>query len=178
MATVGNDQFFGKFVLTNNGVLYENPVLQIGVKCEFTASVGTTLGKAGLGNWAWQLRWHASQSHCRLSDLLPCHVLGRVTIFFGNRGEAPMTNVASRVYAVGNLQALQVLSWCQDSRPWAIHEREYLRTDCHSRLCCVLQLDLSSLEDTIPAGVQVQQQLQVDCVSCFTDPPVLEVTLT
>eukprot|EP00730_Choanoeca_flexa_P015651 TRINITY_DN7233_c0_g1_i2.p1 TRINITY_DN7233_c0_g1~~TRINITY_DN7233_c0_g1_i2.p1 ORF type:complete len:903 (+),score=315.87 TRINITY_DN7233_c0_g1_i2:51-2759(+) len=110
VATVGNDQFFGKFILQNNGVLYENPVLQIGVKSEFTSSVG------------------------------------RINIFYGNRGEAPMTNVTTRVFAVGNLQALQ--------------------------------LDLQTLDDTIPAGVQLQQQLQVDCISCFTDPPVLEVTLT
>ncbi|EDQ92948.1 uncharacterized protein MONBRDRAFT_17165 [Monosiga brevicollis MX1] len=110
VATVGNEQFLPKFILQDDGVLYENPVLQIGVKSEFTASVG------------------------------------RLIVFYGNRGEAPMTNVSARAYCVGNMQALK--------------------------------LELAPLESTIAAGVQMQQQLQVECAGCFTEPPVLEVTLT
>ena len=40
-----------------------------------------------------------------------------------------------------------------------------------------LQMDLSGIDNVIPNGVQLQQQLQVECTGCFTDPPVLEVTL-
>ena len=58
---VGNDQFFSKFILADNGVLYENPVMQIGAKCEFHSRVG------------------------------------RVSLFYGNRGAAPFTNVLTRI---------------------------------------------------------------------------------
>ena len=37
---VGNDAFFSKFLLEDNGVLYENPVMQIGAKCEFHNRIG------------------------------------------------------------------------------------------------------------------------------------------
>jgi hypothetical protein len=39
-AVVGNDTFFPKFVLSDSGILYENPVMQIGVKCEFHSRIG------------------------------------------------------------------------------------------------------------------------------------------
>eukprot|EP00040_Diaphanoeca_grandis_P034102 m.210097 g.210097 ORF g.210097 m.210097 type:complete len:904 (-) comp33062_c0_seq1:61-2772(-) len=38
--TVNNDAFFDKFWSTDSGVLYENPILQIGCKCEFTGNRG------------------------------------------------------------------------------------------------------------------------------------------
>lgn len=40
VSAVNNDAFFDKFWDTDSGVLYENPVLQIGCKCEFTGSRG------------------------------------------------------------------------------------------------------------------------------------------
>ena len=75
-AVVGNDQFFPKFVLLDVGVLYENPVMQIGVKSEFHSRIG-----AGLA-----LAHH---------PLMP--LPGRVSLFYGNRGSAPLTNVVTRI---------------------------------------------------------------------------------
>lgn len=97
-------------MLINDGVLYENPVLQIGVKSEFHAN------------------------------------LGRMTIYFGNRGDTPMTNVATRCYVPDKPAALKV--------------------------------DAQRVDSVIPPGVQLQQQIQVECVGPFSEPPVLEVNLT
>lgn len=60
VSEVNNDAFFDKFWLADSGVLYENPVLQIGCKSEFT---GTR---------------------------------GKVTLFYGNRGSDPFTDVTTR----------------------------------------------------------------------------------
>eukprot|EP00043_Microstomoeca_roanoka_P007809 m.75530 g.75530 ORF g.75530 m.75530 type:complete len:907 (-) comp13986_c2_seq1:93-2813(-) len=106
---INNDAFFEKFYLVNDGVLYENPVLQIGVKSEFH------------GN------------------------LGRVTVFYGNRGDAPITNVSTRTYVPNTPDALR--------------------------------LDVRTLESTIAPGVQLQQQISVECITQFSDAPVLEVNL-
>ena len=61
-----------RFILCNEGVLYENPVLQVGVKSEFHAN------------------------------------LGRLTVYYGNRGDTPMTNVACRSYVPDKPSALKV----------------------------------------------------------------------
>ncbi|EGD77446.1 adaptor protein complex AP-2 [Salpingoeca rosetta] len=106
---INNDPFFDKFTLVNDGVLYENPVLQIGVKSEFH------------GN------------------------LGRLTVFYGNRGDAPMTGVTTRAFVPNAPDALSI-----DARP---------------------------IDATIPPGVQLQQQINVECVTYFSDAPVLEVSL-
>ncbi len=37
---ITNDEFFNKFFCSMNGVLYENPVLQIGIKSEFHLNIG------------------------------------------------------------------------------------------------------------------------------------------
>ncbi len=39
-ATIANAETFDKFAFVNSGVLYENPVLQIGVKAEFNNHLG------------------------------------------------------------------------------------------------------------------------------------------
>eukprot|EP01147_Barroeca_monosierra_P004171 gene4171-6518_t len=109
-AVVTNDAFFDKFYLRNNGVLYENPVLQIGIKSEFHGS------------------------------------LGRLTIFYGNRGDTPMTNITTRAYTPNATDALAL-----DARP---------------------------VESTIAPGVQVSQNISVECILPFSDPPVLEVNLS
>jgi AP-2 complex subunit alpha len=74
LAIIANEATFEKFLLHNQGVLYENPVLQIGVKCDFHESIG------------------------------------RMTLFFGNRGNAPMSNVASRPYMPDSAQCLSISS--------------------------------------------------------------------
>ena len=43
--------------------------------------------------------------------------------------------------------------------------------------CVCVQVDARAIDNTIPPGVQLQQQINVDCISYFSDPPVLEVSL-
>eukprot|EP00049_Salpingoeca_infusionum_P018290 m.356545 g.356545 ORF g.356545 m.356545 type:complete len:909 (-) comp17570_c0_seq1:280-3006(-) len=105
---VTNDAFFDKFTLVNDGLLYENPVLQIGVKSEFKMN------------------------------------LGRLTVFYGNRSNSPMTDVSVKVI---------------NAQPEAC------------------KIDAHSIDTKIDPSVQLKQQISAECISCFSEPPVLEVRL-
>eukprot|EP00047_Mylnosiga_fluctuans_P003028 m.227075 g.227075 ORF g.227075 m.227075 type:complete len:899 (-) comp11528_c0_seq1:49-2745(-) len=72
VVAIANADGFERFALTNSGVLYENPVIQIGAKGEFS------------GN------------------------MGRLTIFFGNRGQAPITAFSARAYMAEAPNALRI----------------------------------------------------------------------
>lgn len=76
-------------------MLYENPVLQIGVKSEFHAN------------------------------------LGRVTLFYGNRGEAPMTNVSTRSYVPDKPDAVKIDAQRVDSViPQGVQLQQVIQVEC------------------------------------------------
>lgn len=109
-ATIANAEGFERFALLNAGVLYENPVLQIGVKAEYS------------------------------------HNMGRITIFFGNRSASAVTGLSARAYMAESPSALRI-----QQKP---------------------------MDPTVPPGVQLQLHLQVECVSPFAEPPLMDVSLT
>eukprot|EP00051_Salpingoeca_urceolata_P005467 m.73468 g.73468 ORF g.73468 m.73468 type:complete len:888 (+) comp14353_c0_seq1:289-2952(+) len=107
--TVTNDAFFPKFLLSNSGVLYENPVMQIGAKCVFTKNRGC------------------------------------ITLFYGNRGQSAMTEVRTRAYVPKDTASIAV-----EARP---------------------------IDSIISPGAQVQQMIDVECIGCFSSPPMLDLNL-
>uniref|UniRef100_A0A8C8C6X6 AP-2 complex subunit alpha n=1 Tax=Oncorhynchus tshawytscha TaxID=74940 RepID=A0A8C8C6X6_ONCTS len=89
--------FPSRFVCKNNGVLYENQLLQIGLKSEFRQN------------------------------------LGRMYVFFGNKTSTQFMNFAASVV-------------CQDA--------------------------LQPADPTVDGGAQLQQILNIECVSDFVDAPI------
>uniref|UniRef100_A0A674A7P4 AP-2 complex subunit alpha n=1 Tax=Salmo trutta TaxID=8032 RepID=A0A674A7P4_SALTR len=94
--------FPSRFVCKNNGVLYENQLLQIGLKSEFRQN------------------------------------LGRMYVFFGNKTSTQFMNFAASVV-------------CQDT------------------------LLYYPADPTVDGGAQLQQILNIECVSDFVDAPVLNI---
>uniref|UniRef100_A0A4W5MDK9 AP-2 complex subunit alpha n=1 Tax=Hucho hucho TaxID=62062 RepID=A0A4W5MDK9_9TELE len=99
--------FPSRFVCKNNGVLYENQLLQIGLKSEFRQN------------------------------------LGRMYVFFGNKTSTQFMNFAASVVCQDTLQA---------------HILYY-----------------KLLYPTVDGGAQLQQILNIECVSDFVDAPVLNI---
>ncbi|NWQ72176.1 AP2A2 protein, partial [Neopipo cinnamomea] len=102
------DELFHKFVCKNNGVLFENQLLQIGLKSEFRQN------------------------------------LGRMFIFYGNKTSTQFLNFTPTVI-------------CSD--------------DLH--LC--LNLQTKPVDPTVDGGAQVQQVVNIECVSDFMEAPVLNI---
>ncbi|CAL8350102.1 unnamed protein product [Merluccius merluccius] len=96
-ATASGDNF-SRFICKNNGVLYENQLLQIGLKSEYRQN------------------------------------LGRIYVFFGNKTSTQFLNFTS-----------------------------------------TLNVHTKPADPTIDAGAQVQQILNIECLSDFTDAPVLDI---
>ncbi|XP_048118797.1 AP-2 complex subunit alpha-2 isoform X5 [Alosa alosa] len=97
-----------KFVCKNNGVLYENQLLQIGLKSEYRQN------------------------------------LGRMYVFFGNKTSTQFLNFASNVV-------------CQDT------------------LASQLNVHLKPVDPTVDGGAQLQQIINIECVSDFVEAPVLNI---
>jgi len=109
-AIVGNDAFFPKFVLADSGILYENPVMQIGVKSEF---------------------------HSRI---------GRVSLFYGNRGTAPLTNIVTRVLHPQHPGALSLkFQPISSTIAPGVQEPQVINIECNTSFVHppVLEVDLS-----------------------------------
>ncbi|XP_072554555.1 AP-2 complex subunit alpha-2 isoform X2 [Paramormyrops kingsleyae] len=107
MGPVADDNF-SRFVCKNNGVLFENQLVQIGLKSEFRQN------------------------------------LGRMYIFFGNKTSTQFLNFSSSVI-------------CQDS----------LKTQ--------LSIHIKPADPTVDGGAQLQQILNIECVSDFVEAPVLSI---
>ncbi|XP_048118800.1 AP-2 complex subunit alpha-2 isoform X8 [Alosa alosa] len=102
------DDNFSRFVCKNNGVLYENQLLQIGLKSEYRQN------------------------------------LGRMYVFFGNKTSTQFLNFASNVV-------------CQDT------------------LASQLNVHLKPVDPTVDGGAQLQQIINIECVSDFVEAPVLNI---
>uniref|UniRef100_A0A3Q1DAV6 AP-2 complex subunit alpha n=1 Tax=Amphiprion ocellaris TaxID=80972 RepID=A0A3Q1DAV6_AMPOC len=95
---------FSRFVCKNNGVIYENQLLQIGLKSEYRQN------------------------------------LGRIYVFYGNKTSTQFLSFSSFVTSSD-----------------------------------ILKTHILHLDPIIEGGAQVQQILNIECVSDFTDAPVLNI---
>ncbi|XP_045872292.1 AP-2 complex subunit alpha-2 isoform X2 [Meles meles] len=104
----GSEDNFARFVCKNNGVLFENQLLQIGLKSEFRQN------------------------------------LGRMFVFYGNKTSTQFLNFTPTLI-------------CSDD----------LQTN--------LSLQTKPVDPTVDGGAQVQQVVNIECVSDFTEAPVLNI---
>ncbi|XP_021119681.1 AP-2 complex subunit alpha-2 isoform X2 [Heterocephalus glaber] len=104
----GSEDNFARFVCKNNGVLFENQLLQIGLKSEFRQN------------------------------------LGRMFIFYGNKTSTQFLNFTPTLICADDLQAN-------------------------------LNLQTKPVDPTVDGGAQVQQVVNIECVSDFTEAPVLNI---
>uniref|UniRef100_A0A8D3EDY5 AP-2 complex subunit alpha n=1 Tax=Scophthalmus maximus TaxID=52904 RepID=A0A8D3EDY5_SCOMX len=105
-ATDVSEENFSRFVCKNNGVIFENQLLQIGLKSEYRQS------------------------------------LGRIYVFYGNKTSTQFLSFSSTVTSPDTLEN-HIL--------WA------------------------TVDPVIEGGAQVQQIINIECVSDFTDAPVLDI---
>ncbi|KAM4602685.1 AP-2 complex subunit alpha-2 isoform 2-T2 [Polymixia lowei] len=103
-----SEENFSRFVCKNNGVLYENQLLQIGLKSEYR------------------------------------HNLGRIYVFFGNKTSTQFLSFSSSVSSQDTLKSQ-------------------------------LNVHAKPVDPTVDGGAQVQQILNIECVSDFIDAPVLDI---
>uniref|UniRef100_A0A8C2WQQ8 AP-2 complex subunit alpha n=1 Tax=Cyclopterus lumpus TaxID=8103 RepID=A0A8C2WQQ8_CYCLU len=99
-----------RFVCKNNGVIFENQLLQIGLKSEYRQN------------------------------------LGRIYVFFGNKTSTQFLSFSSSV----SVEALTLRS-------------------------PQLNIHAKAVDPTVEGGAQLQQILNIECVSDFTDAPVLDI---
>ncbi|XP_052065522.1 AP-2 complex subunit alpha-2-like isoform X6 [Mytilus californianus] len=109
--TAGSDENYRKFICKNNGVLFENDSLQIGVKSEYRQN------------------------------------LGRLGIFFGNKTSFQFTGFTADLVCPGNLG---------------------------DQLSC----QPKPAGEVIECGAQNQQVIQAECVTEFSEAPVLNISYT
>ncbi|XP_060111552.1 AP-2 complex subunit alpha-1 isoform X9 [Heteronotia binoei] len=102
------DDLLNKFVCKNNGVLFENQLLQIGVKSEFRQN------------------------------------LGRMYLFYGNKTSVQFQSFTPTVSYPGDLQSQ-------------------------------LNIQTKAVEPLVEGGAQVQQVLNIECLSDFTEAPLINI---
>ncbi|KAI1890143.1 hypothetical protein AGOR_G00170630 [Albula goreensis] len=100
------DENFSRFVCKNNGVLFENQLLQIGLKSEFRQN------------------------------------LGRMYVFYGNKTSTQFLNFSTSVYGAPPIN---------------------------------LNVHTKPADPTVEGGAQLQQILNIECVSDFMEAPVLNI---
>ncbi|XP_054848595.1 AP-2 complex subunit alpha-1 isoform X2 [Eublepharis macularius] len=104
----GAEENFLRFVCKNNGVLFENQLLQIGVKSEFRQN------------------------------------LGRMYLFYGNKTSVQFQSFTPTVSYPGDLQSQ-------------------------------LNIQTKTVEPLVEGGAQVQQVLNIECLSDFTEAPLINI---
>ncbi|XP_017275066.1 AP-2 complex subunit alpha-2 isoform X2 [Kryptolebias marmoratus] len=107
-ATDMSEEHFPRFVCKNNGVIYENQLLQIGLKSEYRQN------------------------------------LGRMYVFYGNKTSTQFLSFSS-----------------------AVTSSDILKTQ--------LTVHAKTVDPMIEGGAQVQQILNIECLSDFSDAPVLSI---
>ncbi|XP_053370869.1 AP-2 complex subunit alpha-2 isoform X3 [Clarias gariepinus] len=103
-----SDDLISKFVCKNNGVLFENQLLQIGIKSEYRQN------------------------------------LGRMYLFYGNKTSVQFVSFTTTVSCPGELQSQ-------------------------------LNVQLKPVDPLVEAGAQVQQVINIECLSDFSDAPLLNI---
>uniref|UniRef100_A0A674NHI3 AP-2 complex subunit alpha n=1 Tax=Takifugu rubripes TaxID=31033 RepID=A0A674NHI3_TAKRU len=103
------DELLNKFVCKNNGVLFENQLLQIGIKSEYRQN------------------------------------LGRMYLFYGNKTSVQFASFSTTVSCPGELQG-------------------------H-----ILDISTKPVEPLVEGGAQIQQVLNIECLTDFCDAPLLNI---
>ncbi|XP_037111729.1 AP-2 complex subunit alpha-2 isoform X3 [Syngnathus acus] len=103
-----NDDGFLRFVCKNNGVLFENQLLQIGIKSEYRQN------------------------------------LGRMYLFYGNKTSVQFASFTTTVSCPGELQSQ-------------------------------LNIQTKQVEPLVEGGAQIQQVLNIECLTDFSDAPLLNI---
>ncbi|XP_039972777.1 AP-2 complex subunit alpha-2 [Xiphias gladius] len=103
-----NDDGFLRFVCKNNGVLFENQLLQIGIKSEYRQN------------------------------------LGRMYLFYGNKTSVQFASFNTTV-------------------------------SCPAELQSQLNVQTKPVEPLVEGGAQIQQVLNIECLSDFSDAPLLNI---
>ncbi|XP_030649224.1 AP-2 complex subunit alpha-2 isoform X4 [Chanos chanos] len=103
-----NDDGFLRFVCKNNGVLFENQLLQIGIKSEYRQN------------------------------------LGRMYLFYGNKTSVQFVSFSTTVTCPGELHVQ-------------------------------LNVQTKPVEPLVEGGAQVQQVINIECLSDFSDAPLLNI---
>nr|XP_020463856.1 AP-2 complex subunit alpha-1 isoform X3 [Monopterus albus] len=103
-----NDDGFLRFVCKNNGVLFENQLLQIGIKSEYRQN------------------------------------LGRMYLFYGNKTSVQFASFTTTVSCPGELQSQ-------------------------------LNVQTKPVEPLVEGGAQIQQVLNIECLSDFSEAPLLNI---
>ena len=90
----GAEEGFMRFLLKNNGVLFENEMLQIRVKSEYKKNLGQflSLPQLSLSLSSTQSHTHPHYTHVRVHTYtLHVHThTGRIGVFFGNKSAASL----------------------------------------------------------------------------------------
>nr|XP_043907461.1 AP-2 complex subunit alpha-2 isoform X3 [Solea senegalensis] len=107
-STAVNDDGFLRFVCKNNGVLFENQLLQIGIKSEYRQN------------------------------------LGRMYLFYGNKTSVQFASFTTNVSCPGELQSQ-------------------------------LNVQTKQVEPLVEGGAQIQQVLNIECLTDFSDAPLLNI---
>ncbi|XP_074511192.1 AP-2 complex subunit alpha-2 isoform X5 [Sebastes fasciatus] len=108
-----NDDGFLRFVCKNNGVLFENQLLQIGIKSEYRQN------------------------------------LGRMYLFYGNKTSVQFASFTTTVSCPGELQS-HILS-------------------------PQLNVQTKPVEPLVEGGAQIQQVLNIECITDFAEAPLLNI---
>ncbi|KAK7938447.1 hypothetical protein WMY93_001773 [Mugilogobius chulae] len=108
------DDLLNKFVCKNNGVLFENQLLQIGIKSEYRQN------------------------------------LGRMYLFYGNKTSVQFASFSTTVSCPGELQS-------------------------HILFNAPLNVQSKPVEPLVEGGAQIQQVLNIECLSDFSDAPLLNI---
>lgn len=103
-----NDDGFLRFVCKNNGVLFENQLLQIGIKSEYRQN------------------------------------LGRMYLFYGNKTSVQFASFTTTVSCPGELQSQ-------------------------------LNVQTKPVEPLVEGGAQIQQVLNIECITDFAEAPLLNI---
>ncbi|CAC5367975.1 AP2A [Mytilus coruscus] len=131
--TAGSDENYRKFICKNNGVLFENDSLQIGVKSEYRQN------------------------------------LGRLGIFFGNKTSFQFTGFTADLVCPGNLEYI----FFPDRNAIAI-QNIFFPLNFFVQLSC----QPKPAGEVIECGAQNQQVIQAECVTEFSEAPVLNISYT
>ncbi|XP_016895733.1 AP-2 complex subunit alpha-1 [Cynoglossus semilaevis] len=102
------EELLNKFVCKNNGVLFENQLLQIGIKSEYRQN------------------------------------LGRMYLFYGNKTSVQFASFSTTVSCPGELQSQ-------------------------------LNVQTKQVEPLVEGGAQIQQVLNIECLTDFSDAPLLNI---
>ncbi|XP_029318759.1 AP-2 complex subunit alpha-2-like [Cottoperca gobio] len=103
-----SEENFSRFVCKNNGVIFENQLLQIGLKSEYRQN------------------------------------LGRIYVFYGNKTSSQFLSFSSSVTSSDTLKTQ-------------------------------LNVHTKPVDPTVEGGAQLQQIINIECVSDFSDAPVLDI---